>query len=763
MRYASDSLVLVFDLTKSSNDTVRALAEAFLKRRGGYETGAFASASVKCKWDPAIRDLRVLEVLPRKFPLRIGKGEYKTQGKAGNQLNALRFATGHYLQALDCNMGCFIGEGFKVPYALRVFMPLDKSDRVATRCRYLGFREHIFTGREGTVGKCHAAAEWTFGTIYQRFLSGMGARMHYGHPDFVDGFWARNRGGMSKSSAVVNLSEDIFAGYNVRMREEASPHIDALEFEKGRESTFNAASNFFSKISGGSVAVIRSRDNHLLCERIGIFHSLSFYFTSVAFYVSNYIVDLSIHLYVLLFIAFTLADMDLGRLHRLGSAFSTEWIVSMGIVSLIPQLFEMVLEYGAIHAIKDAVGGFFAATWFFVFQNKNIAAAMQNGALTGVAKYLFTGRPMANQHQTWRDAFVSYSKSHYQPAFFLLSGYLVYHVLVQSSFKGRLPMLLIALSFTAWLVTPIIFNPFPRWSLIKQDLQEFNVFINGRAGMDKLDLADVVDRGQKGKVRTLFEFGLADEINSWSEQPLFVLVLQVVVRCAVAALLGLALPAEIMDFLWIYVVMLSGQWMLVFSFFMLEQSNILLILSFLIWPSALLGGSWVIGHRASSPSILARLPEYFISFIVFLYLLGLAKRCVLITSRLLYCFRRRCFPVEEQDLRRRLHESIRLAYVYFFAHQLHCVEAYAVLLLNLLLSLVLALLDGLPGHLHTWWLLNGQLARLPQGERYLDRQPAALEPDAVRSCAASEDVSDASSDTTATFQPRTALVGDLRP
>ena len=74
--------------------------------------------------------------------------------------------------------------------------------------------------------------------------------MHYGHPDFVDAFWARNRGGMSvspgptllpvpfgasaatelrpfqysshhlaggKSSPVVNLSEDIFAGYNVRM------------------------------------------------------------------------------------------------------------------------------------------------------------------------------------------------------------------------------------------------------------------------------------------------------------------------------------------------------------------------------------------------------------------------------------------------------------------------------------------------------------------------------------------------------------------
>ena len=29
------------------------------------------------------------------------------------------------------------------------------------------------------------------------------------------------------------------AGYNVHMREEASPHVDALEFEKGREACRN--------------------------------------------------------------------------------------------------------------------------------------------------------------------------------------------------------------------------------------------------------------------------------------------------------------------------------------------------------------------------------------------------------------------------------------------------------------------------------------------------------------------------------------------
>ena len=48
--------------------------------------------------------------------------------------------------------------------------------------------------------------------------------MHYGHPDFLDGFWASNRGSLSKASPAINLSEDIFAGFNVTMRGEAIGH-----------------------------------------------------------------------------------------------------------------------------------------------------------------------------------------------------------------------------------------------------------------------------------------------------------------------------------------------------------------------------------------------------------------------------------------------------------------------------------------------------------------------------------------------------------
>lgn len=36
--------------------------------------------------------------------------------------------------------------------------------------------------------------------------------MHYGHPDVFDRIFHISRGGISKASRVINLSEDIFAG-----------------------------------------------------------------------------------------------------------------------------------------------------------------------------------------------------------------------------------------------------------------------------------------------------------------------------------------------------------------------------------------------------------------------------------------------------------------------------------------------------------------------------------------------------------------------
>ena len=61
--------------------------------------------------------IEIVHVLPRARGLLIGTVGNLTQGKAGNQLGALRFAEGHFVQMMDANMGCYAGETFKVPVA----------------------------------------------------------------------------------------------------------------------------------------------------------------------------------------------------------------------------------------------------------------------------------------------------------------------------------------------------------------------------------------------------------------------------------------------------------------------------------------------------------------------------------------------------------------------------------------------------------------------------------------------------------------------
>lgn len=41
-------------------------------------------------------------------------------------------------------------------------------------------------------------------------------RFHYGHPDIFDRLFHITRGGISKASKIVNLSEDIFSGKQIR-------------------------------------------------------------------------------------------------------------------------------------------------------------------------------------------------------------------------------------------------------------------------------------------------------------------------------------------------------------------------------------------------------------------------------------------------------------------------------------------------------------------------------------------------------------------
>jgi callose synthase len=100
----------------------------------------------------------------------------------------------------------------------------------------VGFREHIFTGSVSSLANYMALQELSFVTLGQRVLADpLHMRLHYGHPDIFDKLWFTTRGGVSKASRGINLSEDIFAGYTAVIRGGGVTMREYAQVGKGRD------------------------------------------------------------------------------------------------------------------------------------------------------------------------------------------------------------------------------------------------------------------------------------------------------------------------------------------------------------------------------------------------------------------------------------------------------------------------------------------------------------------------------------------------
>lgn len=165
--------------------------------------------------------------------------------------------------------------------------------------------------------------------------------MHYGHPDVFDRVFHITRGGISKASRVINISEDIYAGhfllafidfwrlsffnlylylfiysvvtgFNSTLRQGNITHHEYIQvwyhfctfiyinwnsfaFEflminysvkvgKGRDVGLNQIALFEGKVAGGNGEQVLSRDVYRLGQLFDFFRMLSFYFTTVGYY-----------------------------------------------------------------------------------------------------------------------------------------------------------------------------------------------------------------------------------------------------------------------------------------------------------------------------------------------------------------------------------------------------------------------------------------------------------------------------------------------
>lgn len=144
-------------------------------------------------------------------------------------------------------------------------------------------------------------------------------------------------------------------------RGEAIAHADNLEWQKGRETSFMTAAGFLWKISAGGAAMMRSRDLMLinngldLTRKFSLFYGSAGYpthnkllliFESHRFFFNNAITNYSIFSYVLCFFFLSLGGITINQIGLLKSPLGAEWLISLGMVTMLPLLSELWLEHG---------------------------------------------------------------------------------------------------------------------------------------------------------------------------------------------------------------------------------------------------------------------------------------------------------------------------------------------------------------------------------------------------------------------------------
>ncbi|MCJ1435407.1 1,3-beta-D-glucan synthase [Xylographa pallens] len=244
-----------------------------------------------------------------KFRVQLSGNPILGDGKSDNQNHAIIFYRGEYIQLIDANQDNYLEECLKIRSVLAEFeemttdnvspytpgLPTIKTNPVAI----LGAREYIFSENIGILGDLAAGKEQTFGTLFARTLAQIGGKLHYGHPDFLNGIFMTTRGGVSKAQKGLHLNEDIYAGMNALLRGGRIKHCEYYQCGKGRDLGFGSILNFTTKIGTGMGEQMLSREYYYLGTQLPLDRFLSFYYAHPGFHINNMIIILSVQLFML--------------------------------------------------------------------------------------------------------------------------------------------------------------------------------------------------------------------------------------------------------------------------------------------------------------------------------------------------------------------------------------------------------------------------------------------------------------------------------
>ncbi|KAK4851376.1 hypothetical protein QYF36_014627 [Acer negundo] len=415
------------------------------------------------------------------------------EGKPENQNHAIIFTRGEALQTIDMNQDNYLEEALKMRNLLQEFLR-NHGRRPPT---ILGLREHIFTGSVSSLAWFMSYQETSFVTIGQRLLANpLRVRFHYGHPDVFDRVFHITRGGISKASKTINLSEDVFAGFNSTLRRGSVTYHEYLQVGKGRDVGLNQISKFEAKVANGNSEQTLSRDIYRLGRRFDFFRMLSCYFTTIGFYFSSLIsvIGIYVFLYGQLYLVLSglqkalIVEAKMRNIQSLETALASQSFIQLGLLTGLPMVMEIGLEKGFLTALKDFIlMQLQLASVFFTFSLGSKIHYYGRTILHGGAKYRPTGRKVVVFHASFTENYRLYSRSHFVKGFELLLLLIVYD-LFRRSYQSSMAYVLITYSIwfmsITWLFAPFLFNPSGfSWDKIVDDWKDWNKWIKQQGGI----------------------------------------------------------------------------------------------------------------------------------------------------------------------------------------------------------------------------------------------------------------------------------------
>ncbi|KAK4736431.1 hypothetical protein R3W88_000128 [Solanum pinnatisectum] len=415
------------------------------------------------------------------------------EGKPENQNHAIVFTRGNAVQTIDMNQDNYFEEALKVRNLLEEFFQ-DYGIHLPT---ILGVREHVFTGSVSSLASFMSNQEASFVTMGQRVLANpLKVRMHYGHPDVFDRIFHITRGGISKASRVINISEDIFAGFNSTLRQGNITHHEYIQVGKGRDVGLNQIALFEGKVAGGNGEQVLSRDVYRLGQLFDFFRMLSFYFTTVGYYFCTMLTVLSVYafLYGKAYLALsgvgaTIQDRaNILQNTALSAALNAQFLFQIGVFTAVPMILGFILEQGFLRAVVGFVTmQFQLCTVFFTFSLGTRTHYFGRTILHGGAKYHATGRGFVVKHIKFTENYRLYSRSHFVKGMEIVLLLVVYAAYGYNE-GGALSYILLTVSswFLAisWLFAPYLFNPAGfEWQKTVEDFRDWTNWLLYRGGI----------------------------------------------------------------------------------------------------------------------------------------------------------------------------------------------------------------------------------------------------------------------------------------